>query len=1069
MADNERFPTSMINVTDHRTSTAPASLASLPEALATLLDQQAPLVLLLNHDGVIEGADAPTSRLLGSALSQWWPPEDAERLTRWLSRAVQHGESIDFICHHGEDTSVHQLRGRVQVLHSSAADKRVVFTLYGAVPGSAPRVMGGVELRPDPTMPSAFIGDGRRAAERLHFAEYGARFATWEFDTERCVLLAGSNYNELHGLPPHIRELTLADILALIHEDDHAAVKAVIAGLLRDSTSPTALSVDARVKLPGGELRWMEARFASIPTDAGTAPRIFGISLDITARKAMEASLRDSRAWLDLAMSSIGMVLWDRDLHTDRFRSSGNYGRFHGLEGDRREWSHEDFLTRVVPEDHGLMHSAFDATCKYGHDYAPKFRISLPDGSVRWLESRGRIQRDAAGRPERLVGVTWDISARQQSEQRLLGIAELVPGMVYQYRRAPDGSYSHPYCSEGVRSIFGFGPEEIREDAAVLIERLHDDDRARIIESIEISAATLTQWREEYRVQGPDGAVHWLIGHANPLRESDGGVVWYGHIMDISARKCAEMALRESEARLTLALSAARMMSWFWDVVSDCITTSSREFAPAVGLPDGPLTMNMVLEVTHPEEREAIREQVAAMVKEPPGTVVVIENRFVFQSGKTRWIETRARGHCDPAGQFLGYLCVSIDISARKDVERERERMQRNLQQAQKMEAIGLLTGGIAHDFNNILASILGYSGLALQRFAHMMPAKLVEYVREVEQAGERGHELVNQMLAFSRGEGTELRSAPLPPLIEQALKMVRPTLPSSLDFKIDYALDLPAVMTNAVQLQQIIVNLCINARDALQGTGTIGIRLYRATRSGAYCASCHNSFDGDYAVLSLADDGPGIALLVRERIFEPFFSTKSASGGTGMGLAMVHGIVHCQGGHIMLDSAPGQGTRFDIHFPLATPNSAGSTAVVSARPLDKAVRRARVLVVDDERAVGGFIAELLAMHDYAVVVESDALRALAQLRNAPHDFDIVITDQTMPQLSGAQLAVAALALRPELPVILISGYSAIIDAEQAACLGVRSFLHKPIKADVLLQAVYDALAAPPATTDAAQ
>jgi len=1054
------------NVTDTR---LPAALSTLPDTLAVLLEQQTPLVLLLDEHAVVAAADRVTASLLGAPLCELWPADDAARLTAWLAHSARHSESIDFICHHAHAAGLHQHRVQVQALRAANGHASLVFTLHGPEPGAPAQVVGGVELRPDPTMPSAFIGDGRQAAERLHFAEFGARFASWEFDTERCVLKTGPNYNELHGLPAHTRELTMDDILSLIHADDHRAIKSAMATLLRDATPPVALSFDARIKLPGDELRWMEARFASVPGDAGAPPRIFGISLDISARKAMEASLRDSRAWLDLAMSSIGMVLWDRDLHTDHFRSSGNYGRFYGLEGDGREWEYHEFLSRVVPEDHAVMRSAFEATLEYGHEYAPKFRIALPDGSVRWLESRGRVQRDASGRPERLVGVTWDISARQQSEQRLLGIAELVPGMVYQYRRAPDGSSCHPYCSEGVRGIFGFAPEDIKEDATVLLDRIHEDDRARVLESIETSAAQLTPWREEYRIHGLDGGVRWLLGHANPMRESDGGVVWYGHIMDITARKTSEMALRESEARLTLALSAARMMSWFWDVASDRITTSSQTFAPALGLPDGPLTMAQVLEVTHPDERESIRAQVAALIEAPPANAFLLESRFVFVSGTTRWIETRAHSHHDPEGRFLGFLCVSIDVTARKDADNERERMRLNLQQAQKMEAIGLLTGGIAHDFNNILASILGYSGLALQRFAQVMPDKLVDYVREVQHAGERGHELVSQMLAFSRGEGTELGRAPLAPLVDQALKMVRPTLPSSLDFKTEYALDLPAVMTNAVQLQQIIVNLCINARDALDGTGSIVIRLYRATREGAHCASCHNGFSGDYAVLSLADNGPGIAPAVRERIFEPFFSTKSGSGGSGMGLAMVHGIVHGQGGHIILESSPTQGTRFEIHFPLKGLDAAADAVAHAPPPLDAPARQARVLVVDDERAVGSFIGELLEMYDYAVVVESDALLALARLRDAPHDFDMVITDQTMPRLTGAQLAAEALALRPELPIILISGYSAIVDAEQAARIGVRTFLHKPIKADDLLKAVYDALDASPAARDSAQ
>ena len=521
--------------------------------------------------------------------------------------------------------------------------------------------------------------------------------------------------------------------------------------------------------------------------------------------------------------------------------------------------------------------------------------------------------------------------------------------MVYQFKRGSDGRYSFPYCSEGVRGLFGLAPEEIGDDAAAVLALIHREDRARVTASIETSAARLEPWREEYRIVDARGAVRYLLGHANPLREADGAVMWCGYTMDVSADNTAKMALREAAS--------------------------------------------------------------------------------------------------------------------------ERQRMQRSLQQAQKMEAIGLLTGGIAHDFNNILASILGYAGLAMQRLGDATPSKLADYVREVQQAGERGQELVSQMLAFSRGEGAELRPAALPPLIEQALRMVRPTLPSSLDFSLEFEAELPLVMTSSVQIQQIMVNLCINARDALAGTGTVIVRLYRSARSGADCASCHSLFGGDYVVLSLADNGPGMTQAVRERVFEPFYSTKSASGGTGMGLAMVHGFVHGHGGHITLVTAPGRGTRFDIHFPIAIAELAAQAGGPLLAAPRGAPRPARVLVVDDERPVGGFIGELLEMNHYAVVVESDALAALARLRTAPTDFDLLITDQTMPGMSGAQLAQAALALRASLPIIMISGYSTVIDAEQAARIGVRGFLSKPIRADDLLEAIGAALeqAATQAAPDAAQ
>jgi len=402
-------------------------------------------------------------------------------------------------------------------------------------------------------------------------------------------------------------------------------------------------------------------------------------------------------------------------------------------------------------------------------------------------------------------------------------------------------------------------------------------------------------------------------------------------------------------------------------------------------------------------------------------------------------------------------LSVTQEITERKDAEQRRVRLEAQLRQAQKMEAIGQLTGGIAHDFNNLLTSIMGYIVLATERQAGLGDGRLGGYLAEAHRSCERARDLIQQMLMFSRGQRGSPRPMAIAPAIRAALPLLESSLP--LQMRIDARLDAdcPAARVDPLQLEQVLLNLCINARDATDSAGTIELAAGRRRIDGGVCASCRRDVDGEFVEITVADHGPGMTREVAERIFEPFFSTKEARKGSGMGLAMVHGIVHEHGGHLILDTQPGAGTRFQLLLPALPADAAATQSAASGPGAAAAARPAfagSVLVVDDETTVGEFMRELLASWGLEAACVARPQEALDAVAREPGRYDLVITDQSMPRMTGLELARALAGTRPELPVILYTGYSDDLDDADLAAAGIRTLLRKPVEPAALARAL---------------
>jgi PAS domain S-box-containing protein len=390
------------------------------------------------------------------------------------------------------------------------------------------------------------------------------------------------------------------------------------------------------------------------------------------------------------------------------------------------------------------------------------------------------------------------------------------------------------------------------------------------------------------------------------------------------------------------------------------------------------------------------------------------------------------------------------DSTARVAAEQRRVELERQLRQAQKMEAIGQLTGGLAHDFNNILTSVLGYIQMAQERPASAADPVLARELAQARLAADRAREHVAQLLAFSRPHHGERRLLAPAQVTSGVLQLLRPNLPSSIAVEWDAGdQDTAAqpVLADPVQFEQVLLNLCINARDAIGEHGTIRLGTSHGPARG-HCASCSAQLDGDSWVgFEVEDDGRGMTQDVVDRMFEPFFTTKDVGHGTGMGLAMVHGIVHDHGGHIQVSTTPGGGSWFRVLLPAAAEGRSGtvSRAPAPAAATAASLLHGRVLLVEDEPIVSGFMLDLMQSWGLEVVLESNPRAAARRLAAVEEPFALLLTDQTMPGMTGLALARQARRERPRLPVLLYTGNGFDISQQDLADSGVTSLLRKPI------------------------
>ena len=668
----------------------------------------------------------------------------------------------------------------------------------------------------------------------------------------------------------------------------------------------------------------------------------------------------------------------------------------------------------------------------------------------------------------------------RDSEERFRQLAENINEVFWMTDPA---TATFLYVSPAYETIWGRSCESLVSNPLDWFEAIHPADRARVIEAASTRQAS-GDYDETYRVLRPDGSQRWVRDRAFPVRDEGGDVYrMVGTAEDITTNKHAELLTGVQHAVTEVLSEAAplsetvrrilqiicRRLEWelgdVWTVdrttrTLRCVdlwhppstefrefaeASRTLEFAPGEGLPGRVFDENeprWVADVTQ-ESWFARRLQAAAPGLRGALAFPIRMRGHVF--GVVEFFSSRSR----PPDMEMVSMLAAIGTQIGQFIERKQ--LEDQFRQAQKMEAIGTLAGGIAHDFNNILAAIIGYTDLARKEL-HDNP-DVEESLAAISEGSQRAVELVRQILAFSRQQEHAREPIQLWPIVDEALRLLRASVPVSITFDISGLRQGPMVLADRTQIHQIIMNLATNAAHAMGNRpGRLGVSL-EDVEVDADLAALHPGLGtGRHLRLCITDTGHGMDRATLNRIFDPFFTTKAPGEGTGLGLAVVHGIVQSHDAVITVYSQPGEGTSFQLYFP-----AHAGELLEPARPAAETPRGRgeRILIIDDEAPMALLGKRILERLGYLVDAHTVPADAITALLAEPNGFDLVLTDLSMPGMSGTDLAEQVLGIRPDIPIILTTGYTAALTLERVRAMGIRKLLLKPLTMHALGEAVH--------------
>jgi PAS domain S-box-containing protein len=671
------------------------------------------------------------------------------------------------------------------------------------------------------------------------------------------------------------------------------------------------------------------------------------------------------------------------------------------------------------------------------HDYVQKQSLSRLVVAIR------RELGEAAGRRRRREAE----DALREAQERFRFVVENTADVVYRLR-FPDMVYD--YVSPGIERLTGYGPREINGVGLnrLVVSVTDTAGRPVAIEKLEW-ARQIEQSGEfyaDYQVRTKSGELRWLADHSFPWRDAHGRLLGaVGTLMDVTDRKQAEAALRRSEEYFRSLIENASDPIVVLDEAGT-VVYESPALEKLLGWRPAERLGHSALELLPEEERPGIAERLQRLRLEP-GRADFVETRARHRDGSWRDIEAVAKSRADEGGQVTVVLNVR-DLTDRKHLEAQ-------LNQAQKMEAIGRLAGGVAHDFNNLTTAILGYSELMLRRLGADDPLR--RHVAEVTRAAERAAALTRQLLAFSRKQLLQPRVLDVGEVLERSRGLLERLIGEDIQLVTRADPDVGRVRADPIQLDQVILNLAVNARDAMPRGGRLVLEASNADLDEDYAHEHVTVRPGRYVMLAVSDTGHGMDKETEERIFEPFFTTKEKGQGTGLGLSTVYGIVQQSGGYVWVYSEVGRGTTFKIYLPRVD-EEADQPAPASEPAAVRTAASETLLLVEDEASVRELLRELLESAGYKVLEASRPTEAIELAQSHPDPIDVLITDVVMPEMTGPDLARRLVDMRPGLRMLFLSGYTEGVVVDKGLLRDGAHFLQKPFTSDALEAKVREVL-----------
>jgi len=955
------------------------------------------------------------------SLEEWNTPESAQKLLAALAEELRCPPS-------GDSTPIPEIEVMQYRKDGIAIPVGITATLLRDTQGTPLSVVGV----------SRDISERKRAEEALSARDallatiYRAapvgigvvsaqRIITWA--NEHMSEMTGYSLAELQGMPA--REIYPdEEEFVRVGREKHAEVRAKGVG-----------SVETVWRRKDGSLINVKLSSAQLAEDFNQG--LVFTALDITRLKDAQDELKASLARLQILYDRSPVMLHSVDKNFRLISVNERWLEVMGYQrGEVIGRSFGDFLTPESRE-----YAIGKAWPKFLHEGSAKdvsYQMIKKNGQVMDVISNASSERDQDGKVLRTLSVVEDVTQRKRAERELRLSQEKFEKA---FRSSPvwvaitsvqDGRFLE--VNDSFSQITGYTREE------AVGRTSHDlgfwpgpDDRKLALDIYRRQG----YFRDlEVKMRYKDGKVHTLLWSADPI-EYEGGHCWINVLTDITERKEAELALRESEKSVRLLFE--QMVSGFalheiiCDQVGEPVDFRYLDANPAFERHTG-LNRRDILEKTAKEVLPGIDQELIAAYGE------------VALSGQPKQMEYYSKdldrhyeisAFCPRRGQFA---VTFSDVSSRKKTEEQKAALEAQLLQAHKLEAIGTLAGGIAHDFNNILSAIIGYTELVLDDLPpHSEPAS---NAAQVMQAGLRARDLVKQILAFSRRSEQQRHPLRITPLIKEALKLLRSSLPATIQLVSHLPSKEPTVLADPTQVQQVLMNLCTNAAQAMhpQG-GVLRVELYEELLPLGDLTRTWDIQPGNYLVLEVRDSGHGIETEALDKIFEPYYTSKEPGEGTGLGLAVVHGIVTSHGGAIQVSSQPGRGSVFRVFLP-ASDEEPARLDRPSSEPF--AGGHERIMFVDDEESLCRAWSFKLRGLGYKVRYFSDPHKAEAAFRQDPSRYDLLITDQTMPGLLGSDLIRRLMETRPDLPVILCTGHSQTIDERRAREMGANAFLMKP-------------------------